>query len=133
MQDNTDSGLQKRHGILIVEDDEDCAFTLSHILKNSYDIIHFFTAEEALPNLDSIRFSVILMDIGLKGINGIEALKMIRKNDEYKDIPAVAVSAFAMSGDREKFLEEGFNYYISKPFNFQEVKALIDEILSSTD
>lgn len=132
MQDNKDIDLAKRHRILIVEDDEDCAFTLTHVLKNTYDITHFFNAEDALANLDKINFSLILMDIGLKGMNGIEALKQIRKNSSYENVPIVAVSAYAMSGDRERFLAEGFNHYISKPFNFQEVKSQVDEIINLT-
>jgi CheY-like chemotaxis protein len=133
MQDNNNSNLPEKHRILIVEDDEDCAFTMKHILKKTYEIVHFFNAEDALANLGSGKYSVILMDIGLKGINGIEALKIIRKKSGFEKIPAVAVSAYAMNGDREKFLEEGFNHYISKPFNLQEVKSLVDSIVNSQD
>jgi CheY-like chemotaxis protein len=129
MQENSVKKINEKHRILIVEDDEDCAFTMMHVLNKDYDTEHYFTAEDALMNIDSSMFSLILMDIGLRGMNGIEALNEIRKIDKYKNVPAIAVSAYAMIGDREKFIEAGFNNYVSKPFNFSELKELVDGML----
>jgi CheY-like chemotaxis protein len=129
MKEKSTSKINDKHRILVVEDDEDCAFTIMHVLNTDYDTEHYFTAEDALMNLGSSKFSLILMDIGLKGMNGIEALQEIRKIDKYKNVPAIAVSAYAMLGDKEKFLEAGFNNYVSKPFNFSELKELVDGML----
>ncbi|MFZ4591977.1 MAG: response regulator, partial [Ignavibacteria bacterium] len=62
------------------------------------------------------QFDIIFMDIGLKEINGMEAAKIIRELDKYKNIPIIAITAFAMQGDMEKILASGCNEYISKPF-----------------
>ena len=61
------------------------------------------------------KFDLLLLDIGLKDLHGIEVLKAIKSFPQYKDIPSIAVTAYAMHGDKEKFLA-GFSYYIAKPY-----------------
>ncbi len=64
-----------------------------------------------------ILYSLVLMDISLgKGISGVELLKNLRTIPSYKNVPVIAVTAHAMVGDKEKFLESGFDDYLSKPF-----------------
>jgi CheY-like chemotaxis protein len=71
------------------------------------------------------------MDINLKGIDGVETLKQIRKLDNhYSNIPVIAMTAYAMSGDREKFLSLGFTHYISKPFDRSQLLMLLKEIFN---
>ncbi len=63
----------------------------------------------------------MLIDISLVGgMSGTEFLKKIRRRKGFKNIPAIAVTAFAMVGDREKFLEEGFDDYLAKPYTFND-------------
>ena len=69
------------------------------------------------------------MDIGLEGISGLDATKEIRKLSDYEKTPIVAVTAFAMVGDKEKFLAEGCFHYLSKPFRIMDLKKLIIDIL----
>jgi CheY-like chemotaxis protein len=72
------------------------------------------------------------MDINLGlGMNGIEATKRIRKIPGFESIPIVAVTAYAMAGDRETFLNIGCTHYISKPFTKREFISLIEEVLES--
>jgi CheY-like chemotaxis protein len=71
---------------------------------------------------------LILMDIALPGMNGIETLQEIRKSEYLKNTPVVAVSASAMKGDREHFLACGFNDYISKPIDHN----ILDRTLTET-
>ena len=74
------------------------------------------------------------MDIHLGlGIDGIEVTRQIRNIPEYKDTPIIAVTAYAMSGDREKFIDVGMTHYISKPINVNEFHALIKKILKKLD
>jgi CheY-like chemotaxis protein len=63
-------------------------------------------------------------------MNGIEAMNIIRELEAYTEVPVVAVTANAMSGHKEEFLAEGFDYYISKPFSMEKLSDLINEILS---
>ena len=70
---------------------------------------------------------LILMDINMPGMDGIEALKKIRAEKEIGKIPVIALTAFAMAGDMEKLLDEGFDDYISKPLN---IAGLLDKVNS---
>jgi CheY-like chemotaxis protein len=73
-------------------------------------------------------YDVILMDIGLKGMNGLEATQEIKKLKGYEKTPIVAVTAYAMAGDKEKFLEGGCTHYISKPFKIKEFVETIQSL-----
>lgn len=68
---------------------------------------------------------LILMDIQMPKIDGIAALHLLRKDDALKDIPVVAVTSYAMKGDRERFLAEGFDDYIEKPINKERFTAMV--------
>jgi CheY-like chemotaxis protein len=82
-------------------------------LKN----IQFATSfEEALPLLDSNVFDFIIMDINLQGeYNGLDALKIIHQIPKLQNIPVIAVTAYVLPGDKEKFIATGFTDFISKP------------------
>ena len=70
------------------------------------------------------------MDINLGvGKTGLETTEIIRNMQGYKTIPVVAITAYAMVGDREKFLSQGFSHYISKPFDKNQIFTLVKQIL----
>jgi CheY-like chemotaxis protein len=71
----------------------------------------------------------LLMDIGLPGIDGIETARRIKDKPEYHKTPIIAVTAFAMKGDRERFLERGFDHYLSKPINVTAFINLMKDVL----
>lgn len=104
--------------ILIVEDNE-------KNLKLARDVLRFhgFRTIEAPDGETGVRLAgeqlpqLILMDIQLPGIDGIETLRRIRSEDRTKGIPAVALTASVMSGDRERFDQAGFDGFISKPID----------------
>jgi len=75
--------------------------------------------EEAIRKIETEkeRFDLILLDIELPGMGGIEVLERIKKKEAYKNIPAVALTAYAMKGDEERFLATGFDDYIPKPLD----------------
>lgn len=73
-----------------------------------------------------------MLDINLgSGMDGLELMQKIRENSYYKNIPVVAVTAYAAESDKTEFLAKGFNYYISKPFTQKELFKLLNEIFSS--
>ena len=75
-------------------------------------------------------FDLILMDINLGfGIDGIETMNRIRKIQGYTTVPIIALTAYAMPGDRKTFLEKGFDEYINKPFLMHELLALTKTVL----
>lgn len=104
--------------ILIVDDDATNRTLYKILLQQAgYEIIEAENGEEAIDLAMQEIPDLILMDIQMPVLDGISALKVIRANENTKDIPVIAVTSYAMYGDRDKFLSEGFNDYIPKPLN----------------
>jgi CheY-like chemotaxis protein len=103
--------------ILVVEDDLITQEILSLYLNEYEHITVVASGEEAINNCLLETYDIVLMDIRLKnGIDGVKTFKKIKEIDSYKDTPVLAITAYAMRGDREYFLQEGFNGYLAKPF-----------------
>ena len=111
---------------LYIEDQIDSQILFKVQLKELKDIKFAVSFEEALPLLDSNHFDFIVMDINLQGeYNGLDALKIIHKMPGYENIPIIAVTAYVLPGDKEKFIATGFNDFISKPiFREKMIEAL---------
>lgn len=116
---------ENKNKILLIEDDEFCAFTIIRTLKNDYEIVHKFNGADGIAEAKAEKYNLILMDIGLKDSSGVDILKTIREIEHYKNSQIIAVTAFAMLGDRVRFLESGFSGYLSKPFTISD---LIDTV-----
>ena len=85
--------------------------------------------EKAIPLLQSKKYDFIIMDINLQGeYNGLDALRAIQKMPEYSDVPIVAVTAYVLPGDRERFITAGFNDFISKPILRDKLESALNNI-----
>jgi PAS domain S-box-containing protein len=116
--------------ILVVENDEINQNIITLYLKNRYTVDIVSTGEQAIDAIENKQYSALLMDINLgRGMNGLEATQIIRKNSNYKEIPIIAVTAFAMSGDRLEFLSKGCSHYIAKPFGKEEILQLLQKVV----
>ncbi len=116
--------------LLLVENDEVNANITKIFLKDICLLDIAYDAESCLNMVKKKIYDSILMDIHLGlGMSGTEAVKEIRKLPAYKNTPVVAVTAYAMAGDREKFLEAGCTHYISKPFDKKGLIKVISEAL----
>jgi two-component system cell cycle response regulator DivK len=116
--------------ILIVDDNQDSRELVVKILKTrGYQTIEAVDGEEALEKAVAERPDLILMDRSLPKIDGYEVTRRLKDQEEFKDIPIVALTAHAMRGDREKALEAGCEGYISKPINVRELPELIRSYL----
>ena len=114
------------HVILVVEDNERNLKLLRDVLEYAgYDVRTASTAEEGITLAINEPPHLVLMDLQLPGIDGIEALRRLRESPRTADIPVVAVTAQAMKQDRERVLEAGFNGYVSKPIS---VRAFPDQV-----
>lgn len=123
--------LTEKKKLLYVEDDDVSIKLLEILTKDKYLIDVARKAKEAIEKAKTNLYNMILMDINLgKGESGIDATREIRKLDNYKKIPIIAVTAFAMYGDREEFINCGCDDYISKPYNQNELLEIIDRYLS---
>lgn len=108
--------------ILLVEDYKHSQIIVTRLLKkNSFTtVVVVENGAEAVELVKKQTFDLILMDMQMPVMNGFEATERIRQLPEYKDIPIIALTAFAMKGDREKCLESGATDYIPKPIDSQE-------------
>lgn len=117
--------------ILIVEDDPIGALVVSKFLQNDYSVHVAGNGREALELLNEKPVDAILMDINLgdEEYDGIQVLHTYSDNPKLKHIPSIAVTAYAMSSDRKKFLDEGFAEYIPKPVDKDLLLTRLKKIL----
>lgn len=114
--------------ILVVEDNPMNQILAREILTaNGYDVVEANTGSDAIKKVMAERPDIILMDLNLPEMDGITATKILKSDDNYRDITIIALTASAMKGEVERILAEGFDGYISKPI---EVKKFIKDISS---
>ena len=112
--------------ILVVEDNEKSMKLFRDVLQSSgYRTLEASTGGRAVELAIEYRPDLVLMDIQLPDIDGVEALGRLRADDHTAFIPVLALTAQAMEGDRERFLAAGFDGYISKPVN---IVAFVDTV-----
>lgn len=111
--------------ILIVDDNELNLKLCCAILKDHYKVFTATQAEEALESAKRILPDLILMDLQLPGMDGLTATRMIKSDDKLKAIPVIALTSFAMIGDREKAISSGCDEYIPKPININSLKSTV--------
>ena len=116
--------------ILVIEDQEDNRRILRDLLTSAgYEVIETTTGEEGVTSAETYRPGLILMDIDLPGIDGYEATRRIKADPGLRQIPIIAVTSYALSGDDIKAFEAGCDAYISKPFSPRELLAKVREYL----
>jgi CheY-like chemotaxis protein len=117
--------------ILIVEDNENNRMLVRDVLQSrGYRTEETDRGEQAVQLAGASRPALILMDIQLPGINGMDALKLLRADPATRDIPVMAVTASAMTHDRQKIMAAGFDAYQSKPLNVREFVEAVRTILA---
>jgi len=116
--------------ILVIEDNETNIYLIGFILKkNGHEVIEARSGEEGLELAIKEKPDLILMDIQLPGIDGLEATRRIRKSETDKKVPIVALTSYAMTGDRKKSLAAGCTGYIEKPINPDTFMGEIEKYL----
>lgn len=110
-----------RHRIAVVEDNPDNRLLLQALLDDKYDIVEYEDGPSALAGMAASPPAVVLLDISLPGMDGSEVLRRLRATASLAATPVIALTAHAMSGDRERFLAEGFNGYVTKPIVDEEI------------
>lgn len=104
--------------ILVIEDNEQNLYLVRFILeKNSYQVSAAVDGPHGIELANRLKPDLILLDIQLPGMDGYAVARRLRLNSQLSNVPIVAVTSYAMAGDREKALEAGCNGYIEKPIN----------------
>ena len=118
--------------ILIVEDNEKNMKLVRDVLQvKGYATLEAGTAEDGLIMAAQKRPDLILMDIQLPGMSGIDALKILRADPATAPIPVIAVTASVMQQDRKHITEAGFDAYLGKPLDLREFLATVQRMLES--
>ena len=112
--------------ILVVEDNEKNMKLFRDVLNaTGYRTLEATTGGEAVELATEQAPDLVLMDIQMPDVDGVEALRRLRADERTAAIPVLAVTAQAMQGDRERFLSEGFDGYLSKPVNVGELLGTV--------
>jgi signal transduction histidine kinase/ActR/RegA family two-component response regulator len=118
--------------ILLVEDDEANINTISSYLNaKGYRVAVARHGQAAIDWLQFQQPDLIVMDIQMPGIDGMETMQQIRGNPLFKDLPIIALTALAMAGDRERFLAAGANDYCTKPVRLKQLVGIIQDLLTA--
>ena len=119
--------------VLIIEDNEKNMKLVRDVLQvKGYETMEAGTAEDGLAMAAERTPDLVLMDIQLPGMNGIEALGKLRADPATASIPVIAVTASVMQQDRKHITEAGFDAYLGKPLDLKEFLATVKEILGKT-
>lgn len=120
--------------ILLIEDNEENRYLATFLLEaHGYDVVHAESGPRGIELAAKVRPDLILLDIQLPGMDGHDVARTLKSDPGLKSIPIVAVTSYAMVGDREKVFATGAEGYIEKPINPETFVAEIERFLISTD
>ena len=123
----------KRKRILVVEDDRLSLIVLRQLLTaQGYEILHSLEGWDGINRARNEQPDLIVMDINLPDISGLDATLLLKKDDQTKNIPIIAVTAFVTPADKANALSSGCNAYIAKPVNMSILLGTVETFLSSS-
>ena len=127
----TSTAASDKPRVLVLEDNAESRLLLRHLLRRDFDATLASGADAAIEAAQSQAFDVALLDINLgEKRTGVDVFRAIRAMPQHHDLPALACTAYALPGDRERFLEAGFSDYVSKPFVKAELMAALRHAIS---
>ena len=130
VMDTSLSNSADRGAILLAEDNMSNVLTIQEYLSDrGYEVVVAHNGIEALDMAKEASPNIILMDIQMPEMDGMEAIRRLRATPEFASVPIIALTALAMPGDRERCLEAGANEYISKPVSLKLLVQSINELL----
>lgn len=119
--------------VMIIEDEADAAELFSEMMRiNGFRVIKMFSSAPAIPIIAQEKPDVILLDIMMPDISGLEVLRYIRREPELASIPVIILSAKSMPGDIKTGIEAGASVYLTKPVGFQDLKQAVEQVLHIT-
>jgi CheY-like chemotaxis protein len=117
--------------ILIAEDNPVNRELLRELLEmRGHTVVEACDGEEALRSIEQAQPDLVLLDIGMPLLDGFGVIRKIRENPRFASMPVVAVTAYAMQGDRERILSSKFDGYLSKPVDARSLVQELDRVLS---
>ncbi len=128
---NKEKSLKIKPTILVVDDDNDALFTIGEFLKEiECDTIYAHNGMECLLMLNHLNPDIVLLDIMMPQMDGFETIKRIRNEERFKDLPIIALTAYAMLENKDVIEKNSFNDIITKPINSQILITKINKFLN---
>ena len=116
--------------VMIIEDEPDAAEMLAEMMRVSgFRVVKMFSSAPAIPMLTQEMPDVVILDVMMPDISGLEVLRYIRRKPILSEIPVIVVSAKGMPGDIRTGLEAGASLYLTKPVGFLDLKQAVDQVL----
>lgn len=115
--------------VMIIEDEPDAAEMFAEMMRVSgFRVVKMFSSTPAIPLLTQEMPDVVILDVMMPDISGLEVLRYIRREPNLSNIPVIVVSAKSMPGDIKTGLEAGASLYLTKPVGFLDLKQAVDRV-----
>jgi DNA-binding response OmpR family regulator len=115
--------------VMIIEDEVDAAELFAEMMRvGGYQVLKIYSSTPAIPMISREKPDVIILDIMMPDVSGLEVLRYMRREPELIDIPVIVVSAKSLPSDIKNGLEAGASMYLTKPVSFRELKNAVDEL-----
>jgi two-component system cell cycle response regulator DivK len=119
--------------VLVAEDNAVNRELIRELLElRGYEVSEACDGQEALQMIEASPPDILLLDLGMPKLDGFGVIKKVRENPQLAGLPVLAVTAYAMRGDREKALDAGFNGYVSKPINAAALSQAMESLLGGS-
>jgi two-component system, OmpR family, phosphate regulon response regulator PhoB len=118
--------------VMIIEDEADAAELFAEMMRiNGFRVIKMFSSAPAIPIISQEKPDLILLDVMMPDISGLEVLRYIRREPDLAAIPVIVVSAKSMPGDIKIGIEAGASLYLTKPVGFLDLKQAVEQVLNN--
>jgi two-component system phosphate regulon response regulator PhoB len=116
--------------VMIIEDEPDAAEMFAEMMRvNGFRVVKMFSSAPAIPMLNQEKPDVVILDVMMPDISGLEVLRYIRREPELSSIPVIVISAKSMPSDIKNGLEAGADLYLTKPVGFIDLKQAVDQVI----
>jgi DNA-binding response OmpR family regulator len=117
--------------VMIIEDEPDAAEMFAEMMRvNGFRVLKMFSSAPAIPMIAQEKPDIILLDIMMPDISGLEVLRYMRREPNLSSIPVIVVSAKSMPSDIKVGLEAGASMYLTKPVGFLDLKQAVEQVLN---
>lgn len=123
--------MDSQKTVMIIEDEPDAAEMFAEMMRvNGFRVIKMFSSAPAIPMITQEKPDIIILDIMMPDISGLEVLRFMRREPDLQSIPVIVVSAKSMPGDIKTGLEAGASMYLTKPVGFLDLKQAVERVLN---
>jgi CheY-like chemotaxis protein len=124
--------MDSQKTVMIIEDEPDAAEMFAEMMRvNGFRVLKMFSSAPAIPMITQEKPDIILLDIMMPDISGLEVLRYMRREPSLSSIPVIVVSAKSMPSDIKIGLEAGASMYLTKPVGFLDLKQAVEQVLHS--